>query len=79
MELDAMKAELAREILNTNSFEILKRIRKTFEHAKKSEDVLLPCRYSIEELKERVNKGVQDARSGQGVTTEELIKQSQSW
>lgn len=79
MELDAMKAALAREILNTDSSEILKKVWKAFERARKSEETLSPCRYTVEELKERVHQGVQDARSGLGVTTEELIKQSQTW
>ena len=79
MELDAMKAALAREILNTDSSEILNKVRKVFERSKKSEETLPPCRYTIEELKERVHKGVQDARAGKGVTTEELIKQSEAW
>lgn len=79
MELDAMKAALAREILNTDSSEILNKVRKVFERSKKSEETLPPCRYTVEELKERVHKGVQDARDGKGVTTEELIKQSEAW
>lgn len=79
MELDAMKIALAREILNTDNSEILKKVRKAFERARKCEDTLPPCRYTIEELKERVHKGVQDARAGKGVTTEELIKQSEAW
>lgn len=79
MELDAMKAALAREILNTDSSEILKKVRKVFERARKSEEILPPCQYTIEELKERVHQGVQDARAGKGVTTEELIKLSQAW
>lgn len=79
MELDAMKAALAREILNTDSSEILNKVRKVFERSKKSEETLPPCRYTVEELKERVHKGVQDARDGKGVTTEELLKQSEAW
>lgn len=79
MELDAMKAALAREILNTDSSEILNKVRKVFERSKKSEETLPPCRYTVEELKERVHKGVQDARAGKGVTTEELLKQSEAW
>lgn len=79
MELDAMKAALAREILNTDSREILNKVRKVFERSKKSEETLPPCRYTVEELKERVHKGVQDARDGKGVTTEELLKQSEAW
>lgn len=39
MELDAMKAALAREILNTDSSEILNKVRKVFERSKKEMSV----------------------------------------
>lgn len=69
MELDAMKAALAREILNTDNSEILKKVRKIFERAGKEmgvaneeetigkEEVLLQIEKSMREVKETRKRG----------------------
>lgn len=69
MELDAMKAALAREILNTDNSEILKKVRKIFERARKEmgvaneeetigkEEVLLQIEKSMREVKETRKRG----------------------
>lgn len=69
MELDAMKAALAREILNTDSSEILNKVRKVFERAKKEvsvvreeetigkEEVLAQIEKSLREVKEARKRG----------------------
>lgn len=69
MELDAMKAALAREILNTDNSEILKKVRKIFERARKEmgvaneeetigkEEVLLQIEKSMREAKETRKRG----------------------
>lgn len=69
MELDAMKAALAREILNTDSSEILNKVRKVFERSKKEvsvaneketiekEEVLSQIRKSMLEVKEARKRG----------------------
>lgn len=38
-----------------------------------------PCRYSAEELAERVRRGVHEARQGKGQTTEELMQEAEAW
>lgn len=69
IELDAMKAALAREILNTDSSEILNKVRKVFERAKKEvsvareeetigkEEVLAQIEKSLREVKEARKRG----------------------
>lgn len=69
MELDAMKAALAREILNTDSSEILNKVRKVFERSKKEmsvadekdtigkEEVLSQIKKSMLEVKEVRKRG----------------------
>lgn len=69
MELNAMKAMLARDILNTDSSEVLERVRKALERAKKElqpsgeqgtiskDEVLSKIETSMLEVKEARKKG----------------------
>lgn len=69
MELDAMKAALARDILNTDNSEILKKVRKVFERAKKElnvttedeviskDEVLSQIATSLQEVKRARKRG----------------------
>lgn len=70
IELDAMKANLAREILNTDNSEILNKVRKAFECAKKDlsamdmeesiskKEVLSQIEESLLEVKRARKRGV---------------------
>lgn len=70
MELNAMKAMLARDILNTDNSEVLVRVRKALEQAKKElqpageqatiskDEILSNIRTSMLEVKEARKKGV---------------------
>ena len=77
MELNAMRGELAREILNIESMELLQKVQRYLKRAMKpekeeveyieKEEVLNSIREGLREIKERRRTG------RQGMTLQELI------
>lgn len=49
MQLEVSKARLAREILNTDSAEVIEKVRRAFRRATKAEAVA-PAPYTMEEI-----------------------------
>ena len=79
MELEAMKASLAQKILTeVDSRELLEKLSKYLQKNLKKK-VSVPCQYTAEELQEYAMQGVEDARAGKGMSTDELIKISEAW
>lgn len=77
-EFEALKAELARNILNSKNPEVIERVRRSYEEALEytSEP---PCRYTLEEVKNRLRATEADAIAGRGLTMEEVLKLSEEW
>ena len=77
MELNAMRGELAREILNIESIELLQKVQRYLKRAMKTEkeeveyiekeEILNSIREGLREIKERRRTG------RQGMTLQELI------
>ena len=77
MELNAMRGELAREILNIESMELLQKVQRYIKRAMKTEkeeveyiekeEILNSIREGLREIKERHRTG------RQGMTLQELI------
>jgi hypothetical protein len=77
MELNAMRGELAREILNIESMELLQKVQRYIKRAMKKEieeveyiekeEILNSIREGLREIKERRRTG------RQGMTLQELI------
>ena len=77
MELNAMRGELAREILNIDNIELLKKVQRYLKRAMKTEkeeveyiekeEILNSIREGLREIKERRRTG------RQGMTLQELI------
>ena len=77
MELNAMRGELAREILNIESIELLQKVQRYIKRAVKveqeeveyieKEEILNSIREGLREIKERRRTG------RQGMTLQELI------
>ena len=77
MELNAMRGELAREILNIESIELLQKVQRYIKRAMKTEkeeveyiekeEILNSIREGLREIKERRRTG------RQGMTLQELI------
>ena len=77
MELNAMRGELAREILNIENIELLKKVQRYLKRAMKTEkeeveyiekeEILNSIREGLREIKERRRTG------RQGMTLQELI------
>ena len=77
MELNAMRGELAREILNIESVELLQKVQRYLKRAMKTEkeeveyiekeEILNSIREGLREIKERRRTG------RQGMTLQELI------
>lgn len=73
MEFDAYRAELAREILNTDSRELLDAVRRTIKRITKNkvkEEELPP--YSLEEMKGWIKESLNDISSNRVYTLEEI-------
>lgn len=47
--------------------------------AKKEKLAVAPCIYTVEEVKERLNRTEADALSGKGITTQEVMKRIEKW
>ena len=77
MELNAMRGELAREILNIDNIELLQKVQRYLKRAMKTEkeeveyiekeEILNSIREGLHEIKERRRTG------RQGMTLQELI------
>ena len=67
IEFEAQKAQLARAILNTDSPEVINRVRESYLQA-----TTAPCRYSLDEVKDRLRHTEADAIAGRGLSEEEV-------
>ena len=63
-ELEARKTELIREILNIDNSEVLDRVRRELRK-------WLPCSYTLEEVKQRLEQTESDAIAGIGIKEDE--------
>ena len=77
-EFEALKAELARNILNSKDPEVIERVRRSYEEAMEC-TAEPPCRYTLDEVKARLRATEADAIAGRGLTTEEVMKFSEEW
>ena len=77
-EFEALKAELARNILNSKNPEVIERVRRSYEEAMEC-TAEPPCRYTLDEVKARLRATEADAIAGRGLTTEEVMKLSEAW
>lgn len=77
-EFEAIKAELARNILNSKDPEVIERVRRSYEEAVEC-TAEPPCRYTLDEVKARLRATEADAIAGRGLTTEEVMKLSEEW
>lgn len=77
-EFEALKAELARNILSCKDPEVIERVRRSYEEAMEC-TAEPPCRYTLDEVKARLRATEADAIAGRGLTTEEVMKLSEEW
>jgi hypothetical protein len=80
LKLEAMRAEIAREILNEEDDALLAKViayirqtKKEFE-ALTSSEIILGLPRTVEELKEDVRAAEEDIRAGRVYTMEEVFK-----
>lgn len=73
LQLEASKAELARQILNIDNADALNTIRRALGRVLQRQDkaAFPPCHYSIEEVKQRLAITMPDAIAGRGISEEE--------
>ena len=71
-EFEAVKAELARNILNSSDEELIESMRRCYENSVGSHQSA-PCRYTLSEVKSRLSNTEADAIAGHGLTTEEVL------
>ena len=69
-EFEALKAELARNILNSKDPEVIERVRRSYEEAMEC-TAEPPCRYTLDEVKARLRATEADAIAGRGLSEEE--------
>ena len=76
-QLDALKAEFAREILNEQDENLLKKAIAFFAKEKKA--ATAPCRFTAEELDKEIDSSLADIRAGRVIPQIELEKEVRSW
>lgn len=76
MELDARKAQLAREILNVDSMEVLNKLQKAFNRVKAKVASDNETEYiSKEEILACIDAGLKDLKAGRKTSWDEFIKE----
>ena len=85
-ELDTLRIELAREILNTEDLSLLRLMQRTYrqfgnEDEKRTGHSLrkAPCCYTIDEMQQRVQEALVDYQAGRVFTNDEIEKQTERW
>lgn len=84
LQLEASKAELARQILNIDNVEVLNSIRRALGRAVQRQEKLehVPQPYTMEELNERIDRGLAQEKAGQGIPSSEVfskIEEKRPW
>ena len=76
MELDARKAQFAREILNVDSMEVLNKLQKAFNRVKAKVASDNETEYiSKEEILAGIDAGLKDLKAGRKTSWDEFIKE----
>ena len=76
MELDARKAQLAREILNIDSMEVLDKLQKAFNRVKTKAASNEETEYiSKEEILAGIDAGLKDLKAGRKQSFDDFIKE----
>ncbi|MDR3261515.1 MAG: hypothetical protein LBT78_06735 [Tannerella sp.] len=78
VELEAQKAELAREILSETNEDIVKKVMLFFRSTK-AETAGLPWQMTVDELRAEVRQSEEDYGNGLGMTTDEMLKKHPEW
>ena len=76
-EFEAIKAELARNILNSSDEELIESMRRCYENS--VEYAQSPCRYSLDEVKARLCNTEDDAIAGHGLSTQEVMDATEKY
>lgn len=71
MELEAYKAELAREILMSDSRQLLDKVKKLLRKEAKAREQLTP--YTLEELNARIDEAETQIEAGEVLTNDEVF------
>lgn len=75
-EFEAIKAELARNILNSDDEALIENLRHCYAE---SQGQGAPCRYTLNEVKARLRSTEADAIAGHGLSTEEVMALTERW
>lgn len=75
-EFEAIKAELARNILNSDDEALIETLRHCYAE---SQGQGAPCRYTLNEVKARLRSTEADAIAGRGLSTEEVMALTEKW
>lgn len=76
-EFEAVKAELARNILNSSDEELIESMRRCYENS--LEYAQSPCRYSLDEVRSRLCDTEAEAIIGRGLSTQEVMDATERW
>lgn len=73
-----LKAQILQEIGNEQDSAILKKLQAYY---RKLKDVKkpMPCQYTVEELRERLARGREEAENGGGTEHDEFMKEVETW
>ena len=73
-----LKTQIIQEIDNEQNTAILKKLQAYYQKLKGAEKSM-PCQYTLEELKERLQEAVLEAENGGGTEHEEFMKEVDTW
>ncbi|GHV60808.1 hypothetical protein FACS1894195_0200 [Bacteroidia bacterium] len=76
--LDTQKIALAREILEEPNENIIMMVM-TYFRAIKDDTIVVPCHFSVEELKTEIAQSLKDVAHGRVTTQEQLEKEMIRW
>jgi len=73
-----LKTQIKQDIDNVEDSAILKKVQTYIRKLKKAQKNM-PCQYTIEELKERLEKGRKEMENGGGTDHDEFMKEVETW
>lgn len=72
LELEAYRAELAREILSTDSWDLLDKIKKLIKKEQKAKVTKMPCEYSKVEMADILSVAESELDLGEGIASDKV-------
>lgn len=74
-----LRSQILQDIGSEQDNVILEKVQKYYRKLKNAKGSNMPCQYTLEELKERLARGREEAENGGGTSHEEFMKEVETW